>query len=439
MLNNPVQKNIDMLARQWQELHLKPDCNVICISYQEKESNMIDAFMKYILAIESEFENFVWVFESEFIDHKTYVNDVLVEMEEQINDWNSTTKPVQYDDGIIDWKPDYTLVDDKNPISILVENLNNFASYIFPDKKNKVSYVFKAYSISKTQAAEWFKYALSLDFEKHVVWTVAQSSQYKTYDKVLDYHKSVSVLEPKIDVNGMVEQLAQQADQTVAENKYRVELIKLMHAVENRDSKKVKFQAKLCLDIILKQLKVDFNWISQIITVYIILYNDQIGYKDYNEALYFATKAVDAAEIAKTTIEPSLSYRLAAQTYLGRGSIFVLKDDWKKAHNDYLQAKNDYEYCNDYLMMAEACRLCGWSKNKFEKFENTLPFYEEGFYLYEKIDPTMIVNSSYPLMLKEVINDSKFVKMITQSKLDKVLIPLFGVEYVNIISSYGEL
>ena len=358
MLNNPVQKNIDKLVRQWQELHLKVDCRIICISYKDKETSMINAFMEYVLGVESEFENFIWIFESEFLDHKSYANAILKEMEELIATWNTMDKPAQYVIENINWIPDYKLVEEKNPMAVLVKNLNSFANYLFPEKKQKVCYIFKAYSMSKNDALKWMDYALEYDFEKHVTWPVAQSDTYPFFEKAIDLHTSkIAILEPKIDVNGMVEQLASQANQSIPENKYRTELIKLMHAVESRSENKVKLQTKTCLDLVLKELKKDSNWISQVVTVYVILYNDQIGNKNYKEALYFATKAVEAAEAAKKTIEPSMSYRLAAQTHIGRGSIYVLLDNWQKAHEDYAQAKMDYQYCNDFLMMAEECRV----------------------------------------------------------------------------------
>ena len=439
MTTNPVQQSIDKLVNNWQRAYSKKGIKVVCISYKEKETSMIDAFMDYILALDSEIENFVWVFESEFLGHNSYANAILKEMEELIATWNTMDKPAQYDTGTIDWIPNYSLVNDKNPMSVLVKNLNDFAKYLFPEKNSAVCYVFKAYSMSKKEALKWMDYALEFDFEKHVTWTVAQSDTYPFFEKAIDLHASkIAVLEPKMDVNGLVEQLAAQADTTKPENKYRLELIKLMHAVEDRNDKKVSLQTKLCLDIILEELKNDPNWISQVVTVYVVLYNDQIGNKNYKEALYFATKAVEAAEAAKKTIEPSMSYRLAAQTHIGRGSIYVLLDNWQKAHEDYAQAKLDYQYCNDFLMMAEACRLCGWSRNEYDKFENALPFYEEGFYLHEKIDASLITSSSYPLLLKEVIYNDKFVKLITKDKLDKVLIPLFGKDYSFTLDNYGK-
>lgn len=440
MATNAVQSSIDKLVTSWERAYSKKTTKVVCISYQEKETSMIEAFMEYILALDSQRENFVWVFESEFTDHKSYANDILSEMNALLEQWNAMNKPAQYDTGIIDWQPDYTRTDLKNPMYVLVKNLNSFANYLFPEKDIKVCYVFKAYQMSKSDAYQWMNFSMPLEFEKHVVWTVAQSAKYPFFEKVIDlFDKQIVVLEPKMDINRIVEQLASQADPTKPENIYRQELIKLMHAVEDRNDKKVKLQTKLCLDIVLEELKSDVNWICQVVTVYVILYNNEIGNKNYNEAIYFATKAIEAANAAKVMIEPSISYRLAGQTYIGRGSIYAIKGDWQKAHNDYVEAKIDYEACNDYLMMTEACRLSGWSRKKFDTEQNALPFYEEGFYLYEKLDPELLLNSPYPLMLKDVIYNSKFINSIKKSKLDEVLVPLFGEDYSYTISSYGEI
>lgn len=51
-------------------------------------------------------------------------------------------------------------------------------------------------------------------------------------------------------------------------------------------------------------MKKDINWISQFVTVYTILYTDQISRKDYKTAMYFADKAVEAAEIGEEKLDP---------------------------------------------------------------------------------------------------------------------------------------
>lgn len=51
-------------------------------------------------------------------------------------------------------------------------------------------------------------------------------------------------------------------------------------------------------------MKKDINWISQFVTVYTILYTDQISHKDYKTAMYFADKAVEAAEIGEEKLDP---------------------------------------------------------------------------------------------------------------------------------------
>lgn len=435
---NAVQSTLDRLIDKWQAACQLKQVKMVCITYSDEEASMIDAFLEYILALDNQIDNFVWVFESVFEDHETFAVTIAHEMQEVLQNWNTMTKPEQYNSSNMNWTPVFELKDAKNPMELLVHNLNDFASTLFPNKEIQVCYVFKNYDISKSEAFHWAQDALEISFEEHVSWTVVQPKSHLVYKKTLEYFTDVTnEIESNIDVNGVVEQLVAQADPTKPENVYRSELVKLMHAVEERKKDKVSIQAKKCLDIILSQLKTDANWISQIVTVYITLYNDQLGYKDYNEALYFADKAVEAAIVAQKTTDVSIGNRLAGQAYMGRGSIYVVKKEWEKAHLDYIQAKEAYKLANDYLMQIEACRLCGWSGFKVENEKTALSFYEEGFYLHNKLDAALLKNSTYPLLLKDVIYNTNFEKRITKQKLEAALIPIFGEDYQFEIDKYG--
>ena len=398
----------------------------------------MEAFLEYILALDNQIENFVWIFESVFENQESFALDIATEMQEVLQNWNTMNKPAQYVASEINWKPVFEHSNSRNPMQLLVSNLNSFAKSFFPEEDIQVCYVFKNFDISKSEAYQWAKSSLEFPFGKNVSWTVVQSTDNLVYQDVIDsFPKEVKEIKSDINVNAVVEQLVAQADPTKPENVYRSELVKLMHAVEDRNPDKVSIQTKKCLDIALQQLKNDANWISQIVTVYVTLYNDQIGYKNYDEAIYFASKAVEASVIAQKTIDPSIGNRLAGQSYIGRGSIYVLMNDWKKANSDYINAKEAYKQCDDLLMQIEACRLCGWSGNKFDIEKNVLPFYIEGFNLHTGLAPELLSNSTFPLLLKDVIYNTKFENQITKRRLDETLIPLFGENYQFEIDKYG--
>ncbi|AWG25829.1 hypothetical protein [Flavobacterium kingsejongi] len=436
--SNSVQNTMDSLVSKWQNAYILKEVKMVCITYTPKEESMMEAFLDYILALDNQIENFVWVFESVFENEESFALDIANEMQELVQDWNTMNKPAEYDASEINWKPVFEHTDFKNPMQLLVHNLNSFAKNLFPNRDIEVCYVFKNFDISKSEAYQWIKLSLEFPFEKNITWTVVQSTENLVYQKAIDsFPKEVKEIKSDINVNAVVEQLVAQADPTKPENVYRSELVKLMHAVEDRNKDKVSIQTKKCLDIVIRELKNDPNWISQVVTVYVILYNDQIGYKNYNEAIYFADKAVEASEIAQKTTDVSIGNRLAGQTHIGRGSIYVLKNDWKKANEDYIKAKEAYKQCDDYLMQIEACRLCGWSGNKFDKEINVLPFYIEGFNLHSKLTSELLSNSTFPLLLKEVIYNINFENQVSKQKLDEVLIPLFGQHYKFEIDQYG--
>lgn len=436
---NPVQQNIEKLTIKWEKACKTKDVNIVCITHTQKEQSMIDAFLEYILAVDSRNNFFVWIFESVFESIETFTNSILLEMQESISLWNEMKKPEEYNGIVIDWKPEFKMQNPENEMQLLVNNLNSFADYLNPEDGNKVCYVFKSYGISKKEVDLWIKNSLYNNFSKNSIWTVTQTDENPLYgDVIYNYDKKIKNINSEIDVNGMLEDLVAQADLSQPENAYRNELVKLMHAIEDRKKEKVSIQAKKCLNIALKELKNDANWISQIVTVYVMLYNDQIGYKNYDEAIYFADKAVEAAVVAQQTTDISLGSRLAGQTYIGRGSIYVLKDEWQKANADYIKAKKAYEDCDDYLMQIESCRLCGWSADKFDKEKDVIPFYVEGFNLHTKIERQLLLNSNFPLLLKDVIYNGAFERAVTKKALDELLIPLFGENYKSEIAEYGD-
>ncbi|MFB9056660.1 tetratricopeptide repeat protein [Mariniflexile ostreae] len=438
MTNNAVQNAIESLVEKWQNAYTTPGTKMVCMTYTEQEESMMDAFLDYILALDNATENFVWIFESDFKDYDSFALDIAHEMQEVLQNWNTMSKPSQYDASEIHWFPKLEYGTSKNPMALLVNNLNHFAHTLFPEKEIKVCYVFKNFDISKKEAYKWAESSLELPFEDHVSWTVIQSKENMVYKKVVErFTHQVKEIKTNIDVNAVVEQLVAQADPTKPENAYRSALVKLMHAVEERNKDKVSLQAKKCLDIILEELKNDANWISQVVTVYVTLYNDQIGYKNYDDALYFATKAVEAAKTSQKTTDPSIGNRLAGQAYIGRGSVYGLKKNWENAHSDYKKARDAYKEGHDFLMQVEACRLCGWSGFKVDVEKNILPFYIEGFQLHTKLEPEILKNSTFPLILKDVVFNTNFEEEITKKELDKVLIPLFGEDYKFEIDRYG--
>ena len=78
--------------------------------------------------------------------------------------------------------------------------------------------------------------------------------------------------------------------------------------------------------------------------------------------MYFADKAVEAAEIGEEKLDPSLACRLLGNTLLGKASIYVRESLWKEAAETYYRGAEAYSRCNDYLMQSEALRLCGWCR-----------------------------------------------------------------------------
>mgnify|MGYP000046046058 FL=1 len=152
--------------------------------------------------------------------------------------------------------------------------------------------------------------------------------------------------------------------------------------------------------------------------------------------MYFADKAVEAAEIGEEKLDPSLACRLLGNTLLGKASIYVRESLWKEAAETYYRGAEAYSRCNDYLMQSEALRLCGWCReNNYEK-SLAAECYVEGFRLSDKLSIDLIKNSSYPLLLLSLLNSSARSKLVSDDEINEVLTKVLGDDWENYLYEY---
>ena len=440
MQNNPIQERIDTLYNKWKSAINKKAVKIVRILSEHDEQDMIASFFKYLLDVEGQQEEFVFVLNSPFSTLESFGNELIKEIEEEVNNWNKATMPDDISFEKIEWNPNYTIDNNKNHAQLFVSNVNSFAKYLFPAKGTKVCFIILMDEADKKEAYQWFSSVLDLNIEPHIVFGVTDTKDFKLYDKLADtFHKEVFTLVPNLDMDGATESLAAMGDMNKPNDKFRMHLVKLMNAVKNRKPNLVDINAKECLTIATKEVEKDPNWLAQIVTIYTILYNDQIGYKDYKKAIFFASKATEAALLTVNLLNDDISYRLVGQTHIGLGSLHSLRGNWNDALQNFVVAKEAYIKCEDFLMQIESFRLCGWAAAEKGDVKLANQYYIEGYQLYPNLSQEIAVNSTFPYIVKKLMYNNDREKIISNIQMNKDMTTLFGEDWKEIVDSYGKI
>lgn len=440
-MSNSIQHIADNMLSMWEEAIRNP-VKMVRIVINPGDEIMIKAFYDYMLAIDSDEEDMVFVLECPFFNPATFSKELLEYVETQIILWNESKKPGNIVFEHIEWKPDYNIEDKENQAMLAVSNFNRLTEILVGDINVKCSFIFDVGEVSDNESCkEWFRQALSLPFHKQMIWGITDIKGFEYFNKfpTLFPHDFISIY-PPIDIDGAMEQLAEQTANCdrndPAASKFRLALIKLMNSVKKEDSAQTDRYSKECLDMALVNVKNDINWLSQFVTVYTILYTDKIIRKDMDAALYFSGKAIESARLGIGKLDPSLAFRLLGNTLFGKGGILVRKSEWTEAAEVYQQAADAYKNCKDYLMQAEALRISGWCWEKKHEDGCAADCYIEGFRLIEKLSSDLIRNSSYPLLLLSLLHNSKRMEILSDDEMEKILSKVLGSDWKDYLYEY---
>ena len=440
-MSNSIQHIADNMLSMWEEAIRNP-VKMVRIVINPGDEIMIKAFYDYMLAIDSDEEDMVFVLECPFFNPATFSKELLEYVETQIILWNESKKPGNIVFEHIEWKPDYNIEDKENQAMLAVSNFNRLTEILVGDINVKCSFIFDVGEVSDNESCkEWFRQALSLPFHKQMIWGIADIKGFEYFNKfpTLFPHDFISIY-PPIDIDEAMEQLAEQAANydrnDPAASKFRLALIKLMNSVKKGDSAQTDRYSKECLDMALVNVKNDINWLSQFVTVYTILYTDKIIRKDMDAALYFSGKAIESARLGFGILDQSLAFRLLCNTLFGKGGILVRKSEWTEAAEVYQQAADAYKNCKDYLMQAEALRISGWCWEKKHEDGCAADCYIEGFRLIEKLSSDLIRNSSYPLLLLSLLHNSKRMEILSDDEMEKILSKVLGSDWKDYLYEY---
>lgn len=430
-------------------LHLWGDAvaqpvKMIRIVIKPGDETMLKAFYEYMLAIDSEEEDMVFIIALPFTSPTEFSREILQYISKQIEYWNDAKKPEDIVFEKVEWQADYNTLNTENAAQAIVENLNRLTRELVSGTEMKCSFIFDLEGTADYEGCrQWFDQALSLSFDKQMVWGTSDIIGQEQFGKLMStYPKDTISIYPPIDMDGAAEQLAEQAANEdrndAAASDFRLALTKLMNSVKKGDTDQTDLYTRKCLDMALANVKKDLNWLSQFVTVYTILYTDRINHKDLDMALYFANKAVEAAQMGEGKLDPSLSDRLLGSSLVGKASIQVRKSDWHDAAETYRLGANAYAHCKDYLMQAETLRMCGWCWEKAYDTERATECYIEGFQLADKLSSDLIRHSSYPLLLLKLLESRKRQSSVSNEEINSILSRAIGKDWEDFLYEYKQ-
>lgn len=443
-MSNAIQQIAERMLCQWEEAVSKEEVKVVRIIIKKGDETMLSAFYDYLLAIDIATDEFVFLFQLPFIDTDTFSHEIVSYLEKEIKVWNEAKKPQDFPAERIEWVPDYTLTDKNNPASLAIRNLSNFADRLLGNEKFKCNFILHTdNALLQKDFCNWLEKALQVEaWSNRMTLTFGDSFQNGGISELSKrFPEEINVITPDIDMDAAMEKLAEQAlwenqGDDVTEDEYRLNLVKLINSVKKRQADESQRLAKRCFDLALTKVRTDFNWIGQFVTLYLILLNDQLGYGNKTEALYFADKAIDAAEKGVGKLDDTLSYRLLANAQLTKASIYIGMHDWENACSLYQEGSVSYHKCADYFMQMESLRMCGYCLEKQSLQREAADSYHQAYLLNKQFSLDVLRKSTFPLIALSLYQSPYREEFISDNEFERRMKEFFGAEWQDFLFLY---
>lgn len=443
-MSNAIQQIATNMFYQWQSVNATEGVRWIRLLIKPGDEAMLDAFYHYMLGVDIDGEDMIFILQLPFRSIKMFSQDILEFLEEQVEMWNTSSKPEGTPFEEVNWKADYTLQNDDNPAQLAIENLNRLTNSILGAERQKCSFVLHLSNYcDQKELHQWIGNALKLEWHKQMTFTMGEvkgAELLKELERIRPTGEVISI-DPDIDMDGAMEEIAQQviresSSDDPQEDVYRLALVRLVNSVKKRDRKQTLKEAQNCLDIAVERVKKDPNWIAQVVTVYTILYTDSIGSQNYEDAHYYVDKAIETAQLGIKVLDPSIAYRLLGNAYLGKASIYMPKRRWNEASELYRQGAEAYEVCQDHFMHAEALRMCAGCWEHLGEREKATEVYFEAFSLLGLLAPELVKNSTFPMVLLALTNSPHRTKYISEKELEAKLTEILGANWRDFLYEY---
>lgn len=394
--SNPIEQRIIHFFDTWQATRSKEELSLIRI--QSKETNMVETFIHYLFGMDNDSTDVPLILDIHFQTIDTYSIELLHEIEELIYLWNNVEdNKTGMELPTVDWKPNYDIDSNANPAQLFVENINDLANYLELQEDAFLVIHLDEEAIKKWGHLRWFQFALDAGIDKQVKLLVVDTPEnpyFKTITK--DNFNNTEVIVPNFSLDTAMQQIAVMGDPKDPLVQYRKAFNLLSQAVGKRDKKSVKNHSNECIKIAKANTTKDPNWYGQYIVVYTLLINDQIGYKNYNNALEIATKSVEIAQsIFPLFKEDFIPNKFLAQTLMTRGSLYVMTKEWLNCAEDFSSSFAILFKTNDAVLAIECARMNAYANSKAKRLKESKDILISAYTLAKKTPAFVLKTSTF--------------------------------------------
>jgi tetratricopeptide (TPR) repeat protein len=435
---NPIQQRMELLAEKWEAAVAKPGISIVRIHAQESEKEMVETFCTYLLGIDTPNRDIPIIFESIYHDDEQYTRALVDELKGLIDVWNNANRDaVSIKTDSIRWQPDYSLINKDNPAFLFTENLNRLAAYLGLSKGVYLVAVLKVSFIEAAQFCRWLGRVLKAGMHQKCRLLVYDTAAHPFFNTIAaGYPNQVYTLEPVLDMDNAMQQVAAMGNPNDAAVQYRQAFVQLMQAIEKRSEKDAQVHADVCIDIAINNLEKSPYWIGQVIAIYAALANDQVGYKNYTKAIGFASEGVVAAAQSVQLIKDEFICRkFQAQAVMLRGSLYTVNKDWENALDDFEAAANHYMYTNDIILAMEACRMAAYCNRKFGNINAACAWLAKAVE-YSRQMPAHIIKVTTFAGVIEMLLEINNEQSVSRQEVEAAAEAVYGTEWMKEILNW---
>lgn len=425
---NPIEQRIESMADKWKDAIELKNVRIIRIQSKADEDQMVDAFIWYMLGLDSLIDDIAFILDPLFTDEQVYSSHLLKSLDACIREWNEIPKEEGIEFVQVKWKPDMELEDKKNPAALFVRNFNRLAESLnLEDGRFTVATLTVPHDPKREkEIRSWMENALKAGISSKVRFLVIDTFEHPVYSQLAGaYPKQVYTIVPDFDMDNVMSQVAAMGDPADPATPYRIAFVNMMNAMSKKDSKKARKEGETCIRIAKENEPRDPNWGIQVVVVYIALVNDELRAKDYEKAIKYTNQAIEAGESLSDQLDPLISSSMVAQAYMTKASVYCYPKEWKKAISEYLVAAEWYTRANNMIMAIEAYRMAGFCAAKSWTNDNATEYLAKGFLLGEQVNPETLKASTYSALIKQLLSKN-YSKYITYDEIDRIASSVYG-------------
>ena len=435
MTSNPIQQRIELLGDQWDTWKSKGKNTIVRMQCNTGEVEMIDTFYSWMIAVDTPVEDIAFHFDMPFTTIEHFSAELIDELNETIEIWNNSVKDERIDFVQVDWKPDFTLYEKKNPAALFVNNFNRLAQVLnLPVNIYTVAIIKTRLQIK--YFTKWLEYAVEAGISPKVKFLVDDTYTNPVFE-ILAKNNTISLITipVNLDMPKALEQIAAMGDPDDPATAYRSSFMKMMNAMEAGKETEAEKCGKICIKIAEEHLAKDPYWVMQIVVIFIALGNDKMRYKKKDEQLGYATKAVETARAGMQYFSNDVAIVLVAQALMFRATIYFTTKQYQQAFNDYEPAFNIYAKQGNIQLAIEAARMAAKSADKCSNNNNGVIILAEAAKLGKYLDPDTARASTFAGII-ELLVQTKFEKYISADEVKQTCISLYGKNWIDVVRNW---